>query len=81
MAANAQISVEPYSGAENQMFRQFEHLFRGFQITAAQMETTTQRCNLFPNQFSRNEQLPATPYASRSNYASQNYRNFYRETT
>ena len=29
MAANAQITVEPYSGAENQSFRQFEHLFPG----------------------------------------------------
>ena len=30
MAANAQITVEPYSGAENQSFRLFEHLLRGF---------------------------------------------------
>ena len=35
MAANAQIAVEPYSGAENQSFRQFEHLFRGFIGVAA----------------------------------------------
>ena len=35
MAANAQITVEPYSGAENQSFRQFEHLFRGFIGVAA----------------------------------------------
>ena len=35
MAANAQIKVEPYSGAENQIFRQFEHLFRGFIGVAA----------------------------------------------
>ena len=30
MAANAQITVEPYSGAEKESFRQFEQLFRGF---------------------------------------------------
>ena len=30
MAANAQITVEPYSGAEEESFRQFEQLFRGF---------------------------------------------------
>ena len=30
MAANTQLTVEPYSGAENQSFRQFELLFRGF---------------------------------------------------
>ena len=35
MAANAQITVEPYSGAKNQSFRQFEHLFRGFIGVAA----------------------------------------------
>ena len=35
MAANAQITVDPYSGAENQNFRQFEHLFRGFIGVAA----------------------------------------------
>ena len=35
MAANAQITVEPYSGAESQSFRQFEHLFRGFIGVAA----------------------------------------------
>ena len=33
MAANAQITVEPYSGAES--FYQFEHLFRGFIGVAA----------------------------------------------
>ena len=30
MAANAQITVEPYSGSEKESFRQFEQLFRGF---------------------------------------------------
>ena len=35
MAANAQITVEPYSGARHQSFRQFEHLFRGLIGVAA----------------------------------------------
>ena len=35
MAANAQITVEPYSGTEKESFRQFEQLFRGFIGVAA----------------------------------------------
>ena len=35
MAANVQITVEPYSGAENQSFREVEHLFPGFIGVAA----------------------------------------------
>ena len=35
MAANAQISVEPYSGAESEDFREFEELFRSFIGVAA----------------------------------------------
>ena len=35
MAAQAQITVEPYSGEESENFRQFEQLFRGFVGVAA----------------------------------------------
>ena len=35
MAANAQITIEPYSGKENENFREFEKLFRGIIGVAA----------------------------------------------
>ena len=35
MAANAQITIEPYSGTEGEDFREFEQLFRGIPGFAA----------------------------------------------
>ena len=35
MAANAQITIEPYKGTENENFREFEQLFRGIIGVAA----------------------------------------------